>query len=56
MKPVTYYLKLVKTGRDSFEIGGVTRNASVNQFSRQSRVVNKRAFGRKLRQSTITIK
>lgn len=52
----TYYIKLVKTGRDTFTVDEVTQNASVNQFARRNKVVNKRKFASKLNKSKVFVK
>jgi hypothetical protein len=51
-----YYVKLVKIGKNSYTVDGVTQNVPVNQFARKNKVVNKRKFASKLKNSKLLVK
>lgn len=56
MNKNVFYIKLVKTGKDTFTVDGVTQNVAINQFSRKNKVVNKRKFASKLNKSKLYVK
>lgn len=55
-RPTIFYLKLERLSDNSFLVGGVVKNAAVNQFVRRNKVLDRRNFARKLKNSKIIVR